>query len=358
MDVDEMDLHELRREIDEADRQIISALQRRAAAARQVGARKARSGRAAFAPDREAAIMRKLSKADVAPLTNEALKAIYVEIISACLALEQPQRVAYLGPQFTFSHQAVVARFGRSAQPVPQPSVEDALTAVATGRADLAMVPVENSTEGPVGVTFDCLAESDVPVVGEYYLLVRLNLVGRGPLSDIREVYSHPQPLAQCRHWLAQNLPNAQLIPTSSSAAAAQLAAESPDRAAVAPAEAGHASGLDLLAQDIHDDPSNRTRFWIVGGTPPRPTGKDKTSLVIATRHQSGALHEALSPFREFGLNMTMIHSRPMRGRSWEYHFFVDFQGHADEPVCGKALAALRETCAMVKTLGSYPEAD
>jgi chorismate mutase/prephenate dehydratase len=353
-----MSLDALRRAIDEADRQIIDALKRRAEAARQIGELKASEGRVAFAPDREAAIMRQLTAADVAPLPNEALKAIYVEIISACLALERPIRVAYLGPQFTFSHQAVVARFGRSALDVPMPSVDDALGAVAAGQADLAMVPVENSTEGPVGVTFDCLVDSELPVIGEFYLPVRHNLVGRGPVEGIEEVCSHPQVLAQCRRWLAHNLPNAKLIPTSSSSAAAQMAAEAADRAAIAPAEAGHASGLDVLVQNIHDDPGNRTRFWMVGGTPPRPTGRDKTSLALATRHQSGALHEALQPFRDFALNMTMIHSRPMRGRAWEYLFFVDFQGHAEDEGAHEALDVLRQTCPMLKVLGSYPEAD
>ena len=353
-----MSVDELRKAIDEADRQIIAALKQRAEAAKRIGEFKASEGRVAFAPDREAAIMRRLAAADVAPLPNEALQAIYVEIISACLALERPIRVAYLGPQFTFSHQAVIARFGRSAGAIPCPSVDDAISAVAAGQADLAMVPVENSTEGPVGVTFDCMVEGELPVVGEFYLPVRHNLVGKGPVDGIEEVYSHPQVLAQCRRWLVQNLPAAKLVPTSSSAAAAQMAAETDSRAAIAPAEAGHASGLHVLAANIHDEPGNRTRFWIVGGTPPRPTGKDKTSLAMATRHRSGALHEALEPFRDYGLNMTMIHSRPLRGRTWEYLFFIDFQGHAEDPPVREALEGLRERCAMLKVLGTYPEAD
>jgi chorismate mutase/prephenate dehydratase len=351
-----MGVDELRKAIDAADQQIIAALKHRAEAARRIGELKASEGRVAFAPDREAEIMRRLATADVSPLRNEALQAIYVEIISACLALEQPLRVAYLGPQFTFSHQAVIARFGRSANGLPYPSVDDAIAAVAAEQADLAMVPIENSTEGPVGVTFDCLVESELPVVGEFYLPVRHNLVGKGAMGGIEEVYSHPQVLAQCRRWLAQNLPAAKPVPTSSSAAAAQMAAESAARAAIAPAEAGHASGLHVLAENIHDEPGNRTRFWIVGGKPPRPTGKDKTSLAIATRHRSGALHEALEPFQRYSLNMTMIHSRPLRGRTWEYLFFIDFQGHAEEAT--EALEGLRELCASVKILGSYPEAD
>ncbi|MGQ9732024.1 MAG: prephenate dehydratase [Candidatus Zipacnadales bacterium] len=353
-----MSLEELRKAIDEADRQIIEALKRRAQAAKAIGDQKASQGQGAFAPEREAAIMRRLAEADVGPLPTKALQAIYVEIISACLALEQPLRIAYLGPQFTFSHQAVVARFGRSAQAVPQPSVDQAIAAVSIGKADLAMVPVENSTEGPVGATFDCLVEADLQIVGEYYLPVRHNLVGKGEIKDIEEVYSHPQPLAQCRQWLAEHVPQAKLIPTSSSAVAANMAAEGKNRAAVAPVEAGYASGLDVLAEDIQDDPANRTRFWIVGRTTPPPTGKDKTSIVMATRHRAGALHGALQPFRDYNLNMTMIHSRPLRGRAWEYLFFIDFQGHIQNAVCAKALDTLREVCPMLKILGSYPEAD
>lgn len=353
-----MSVEELRQVIDEADQQIISALKRRAEAAKRIGEHKASEGQVAFAPDREATIMRRLATVDVSPLPNEALKAIYVEIISACLALEQPIRVAYLGPQFTFSHQAVIARFGRSASAVACQSVDDAISAVTAGRADLAMVPVENSTEGPVGITFDCLVESNLPVIGEFYLPVRHNLVGKTALHAVEEVYSHPQVLAQCRRWLAQNLPTAKLIPTASSSAAAQMAAEAPNRAAIAPAEAGHASGLHVLVENIHDEPGNRTRFWIVGGSSPPPTGKDKTSLAMATRHEAGALHEALRPFSEFGLNLTMIHSRPMRGRPWEYLFFLDFQGHAQNGDARQALEALRKRCAMLKVLGSYPEAD
>ncbi len=352
-----MDLDELRREIDEADQTIIAALKRRAKAAQAIGEAKAEAGKPAFAPGREAKVFRRLAEADSDPLPTGALTAIYTEVISACLALEQPLRVAYLGPEHTFSHLAVLARFGQAVCPVPQTSFADALAAIEKGEADLAMLPVENSTQGPVGETFDCVVETHLPVVGEYYLPVQHHLVGDCEMADIEVVYSHPQPLAQCRKWLATNLGDAQLVPASSSATAAAQAAASSNAAAVAPERAGEVNGLRVLAANIQDDAANRTRFWIVGGDAPGPTGKDKTSLVLTTPHRSGALHEALKPFRGFGLNMTMIQSRPARGRGWEYLFFIDFQGHQADAECAKTLAALRDLCPLLEVLGSYPEA-
>lgn len=353
-----MTLDELRRKIDEADDRIIDALKARAEAARQIGHLKAQSGQEAFAPEREAELFRRLDAANAEPLPAEALKAIFTEVISACRALERRLRISYLGPEFTFSHQAVLARFGCVCDPVAFPSVHEAVSAVASDQADVAMAPVENSTEGPVGETFDSLVEAELQVVGEFYLGIRHTLVGEASLDDVDEVYSHPQPLAQCRRWLTHHLPNAKLIPTSSSADAAARAAEAGRAAAIAPEEAGRASGLDVLAADIQDDPANRTRFWIVGNHTAGATGRDKTSLVIATPHRAGALHAALQPFRDFDINMTMIHSRPLKGRAWEYLFFVDFQGHAGDPGPTEALKALRELCPMLKVLGSYPAAD
>ncbi len=353
-----MDLDHLRREIDGADETIIAALKRRAKAALVIGEAKAAAGKPAFAPGREADVFRRLAEVNADPLPASAVKAIYREIISACLALEQPLRVAYLGPEYTFSHQAVLARFGQAACPVAQTSFAEALAAIEKGEANLAMLPVENSTQGPIGESFDCIVETHLPVVGEFYLPVRHHLVGQCDVDEIEVIYSHPQPLAQCRKWLATHVGSAQLVPAQSSATAAAQASENRASAAVAPERAGEVNGLRVLAGNIQDDASNRTRFWIVGGATPGPTGKDKTSVVLATPHRSGALHEALRPFRDFGLNMTMIQSRPARGRGWEYMFFIDLQGHRDDPDCAKTLAALKELCPMLEVLGSYPEAE
>jgi chorismate mutase/prephenate dehydratase len=351
-----MGLDELRQAIDDADREILSALKRRAVAAQAIGREKAESGRAAFAPDREAEVFRRVRGADTAPLPPAATVAIFTEIVGACLALESALRVAFLGPEFTFSHLAVLARFGRQAVPVACASIPDAINAAAQGRAAVAMVPVENSSQGPVGETLDALVDTHLPVVGEYTLPIRHSLLGRGELAAVRMVYGHPQPLAQCRRWLAMNAPHVELIPAPSSATAAAQAAAAEDAAAIGPDQAGSAAGLEVLAANIQDDPANRTRFWLVGGERPGPTGKDKTSLVLTTPHRAGALHEALTPFRDYGLNMTMIHSRPARGRGWEYTFYVDFQGHEQDPDCAKALTALRELCPLLAVLGSYPE--
>jgi chorismate mutase/prephenate dehydratase len=353
-----MTLDELRRQIDAADEAIVAALQRRAQAAQEIGRVKAASGQGAFAPEREVEILRRLRSHDSSPLTSAKLRAIFVEIISACRALEEPVRVAYLGPEFTFSHQAALARFGQFCRALPQPSVHDAINAVATGQADVAMVPVENSTEGPVGETFDCLVEGDLTVTGEHYLAVRHTLLGKGAPDEARTVYSHPQILAQCRRWLREHLPTAELVPVSSSSVAAALAAEGEDRAAIAPVAAGQAAGLAVLAEGVQDDAWNRTRFWIVGGPPPGATGRDKTSLVLVTPHRAGALHAALQPFRDHAANMTMIHSRPLRGRTWEYLFFIDFQGHVRDDSARQVIEGLRDLCPLLKVLGSYPEAD
>ena len=353
-----MTLDELRRQIDASDDRIIAALKARAQAAEEIGRLKASTGQQAFAPEREAEIFRRLDAADAAPLPAKAVRAVFTEIVSVCRALERRLRIAYLGPELTFSHQAVLARFGTACDPMACASVHEAISTVATGQADLAMAPVENSTEGPVGETFDSLVEAELQVVGEFYLAIQHSLVGRGRPEEATVIYSHPQVLAQCRRWLSQHAPAAKLIPASSSAAAAAQAAEAKGAAAIAPEEAGRANGLDTLATNIQDDPSNRTRFWIVGSQAPAATGRDKTSLVMATPHRAGALHAALQPFRDFDINMTMIHSRPLKGRTWEYLFFIDFQGQIDEDGPKQALQALEELCPLLRVLGSYPAAD
>lgn len=351
-----MSLEKLRADIDRLDARILDLLIERARIAQQVGTLKADSDRAVYAPDREAELLRRLLQRDLAPLQRDAVTAIFREIISACRAVEQQLRICYLGPEHTFSHMAAQTRFGSRCQYLPAPSIADVFRTVEVGEADLGVVPIENSTEGVVAFTLDALLDTSLRICAELYVPVHHCLMGRGQLSDIRQVHSHPQVLAQCRMWLREHLPAVELVPTSSTGAAAAAAAADPALAAIAPQTAAAAYGLQLLATNIEDLPNNRTRFFVIGNITPSPTGRDKTSILFSTPHRPGALHTALGVLARHGINLTMIQSRPARGKLWEYVFFADFTGHAQQQPQQEALAELRDYCALVKLLGSYPD--
>ncbi len=343
-----------RQRIDELDEQIARLLQERAELARAIGQIKARENRAAYDSAREAEILRRVSQAE-GPLTAPALQAIYTEIISACRALEQPVRVAFLGPEHTFSHLAVRRRFGAGVIAVPLPTVQEVFRAVEAEQAQAGVVPVENSTGGVVPETLDCLFDTGLRICAEAHIPVHLCLVATGPLEQVRTLYTHPQPLAQARAWLREHLPAVEVKTTSSTVIAAQEAAADPAGAALTTAEAAQAAGLQVLAENIEDVPSNRTRFFVIAAQDARPTGRDKTSLVFATTHQPGSLYRALGTLADHGLNLTLIQSRPMRGQPWQYVFFVDFEGHREEQQVQAALGELQGHCSLVKVLGSYP---
>jgi chorismate mutase/prephenate dehydratase len=347
-----MSLDRLRRQIDALDDQILQLLNQRARLAKHIGAQKS----TAYAPGREKQVLSRLARAAADPLTPNAVAHIYTEIISACRAIEEPLTIAYLGPTHTFSHRAAIEKFGSSAEFLPVPSVHEIFTAVAKGNADFGMVPIENSLQGVEAPTLDALAASDLCICGELYLDVHHCLLSTVAREAVTQVFSHPQALAQCRTWLRTHVPRAECVETSSTTAGAEQALRTPNAAAIAP-KAAAALGLSVLAENVEDVAGNRTRFFTIGRLECPPTGSDKTSLLFATQHRPGALFEALRPFRDKSINLTMIEARPARHTAWEYLFFLDFLGHQHDDAVAQALEQLRRVCTFVKVLGSYPEA-
>ncbi|MFQ5828009.1 MAG: prephenate dehydratase [Candidatus Methylomirabilia bacterium] len=351
-----MDLDEWRSRINEIDQQILSLLNQRAAAALRIGALKRQQDLPYYVPEREAEVIARLLTLDSGPFPEEGVKAVWREILSASLALEQPLVVAYLGPPATFSHQAATLRFGSSAHCLPGKSVVEVFEEVERERAEFGVVPVENSTEGSVNITLDRLMDSELVITGEIFLDISLHLLSRASdLSQIRTVWSHPQALAQCRQWLGTNLPDAPVAEVTSTAAAAGQALGDPTGAAIASELAARVYQLPVLRSRIEDNVFNSTRFLVMGRRPMPPTGKDKTSILCSVKHEVGALAKFLEPFARHGLNLTKIESRPTKRRPWEYVFFVDFEGHRDTPPVQAVLTEIRERCLFLKTLGSYP---
>jgi len=346
-----MDIEKLRAEIDKLDDELAALIQRRAGLAQQIGHLK--GGAPAYRPEREAEILRRVS-AKTGPLTAERLIAVFREIISACRALEQSIRVSYLGPEGTFSEQAVRKHFGRAVEGLASASVDEAFRSAESGSAQFTVVPAENSTEGVVGRTLDLLLATPLRICGEVELRVQQNLLCRtDDIGSIKKIYSHAQSLAQCNGWLSQHLPRAERVPVTSNADAARRAAEEAGTAAVAGEAAAERYGLKVLSKGIEDDPNNTTRFLVLGGLDPAPTGKDRTSLVMSAENKPGAVHALLTPLAKHRVSMTRIESRPSRARLWEYMFFIDVEGHQKDERVAAALAELKAP--YLKILGSYP---
>ncbi len=354
----EKDLKKLRAEIDALDAELLALLNRRAAAVRKVGALKA--GAPAYRPERESEILRRIVAASGAAgaMPAESALSVFREVISACRALEQDIRVAYLGPQGTFSEQAVRRHFGQAVQALPVPSIDEVFRSAESGAAQFAVVPAENSTDGVVGRTLDLLLTTPLRICGEVDLRVRQNLLAkRKGMKEIRRVYSHAQSLAQCNGWLNQNLPGVERAQVSSNAEAARRAAKEKGAAAIAGEAAAALYGLRLLGSGIEDDPNNTTRFLVLGQVEPGATGKDRTSLVMSAENKPGAVHALLSPIAANGVSMSRIESRPAKARSarWEYVFFIDIEGHQSDAKPAAAIGELKQRAPFFKVLGSYP---
>ncbi len=349
----------IRREIDEIDRQLIKLLNRRAAASVEIARIKRNGDVSTFVPSREQEVLQNVLAANDGPLTEAHVRAIWAEILSASRALQRPLRVAYLGPAGTFTQRAAEAaakiRFGSFVEYLPARTIEEVFSTTERGNADYGVVPVENSTEGSVGQTLDLFIDSSLKICAEIFLRITQHLIGHGPLERVRRVYSKDQALAQCRRWLLANLPLAELVDTPSTTAAAQRAAEEPDAAAIGTEQAAAQYGLRVLARSIQDEAHNTTRFLLIGHHISPPSGHDKTSILFSVRDRVGALHDVLGVFARRNINLTRIESRPSRRQPWEYVFFVDFAGHAEEPNAAAALEELRESCTMVKVLGAWP---
>ena len=351
-----MTLEQLRAAIDGIDDRILDLLRERAELVEKVGQVKDKSGESYYAPEREEALLRRLAAANRSRLPESSLRAIYREILSSMRALEQTIKVAYLGPRSTFSHQAAARQFGSAVELVPERTIADVFEAVERGRAHYGVVPIENSQEGSVNATLDRFMDSETRICAQIFLPVELNLLGRGPLDRVRKVYSHPQPFGQCRRWLAEHMPSAECIEVSSTARAAEMAAAEDGAAALAGGLAGEEFGLPVLARAIQDSASNVTRFFVIGRQPARPSGRDKTSVMFAVTDQPGALAKALAPFEKSGISLTRIESRPSKRQAWEYYFFADFAGHAEDKEVAAALGELSGVCAFTRILGSYPD--
>ena len=353
------EIEKLRGQIDAIDDELLGLVNRRADLARRIGELKA--GNSAYRPEREAEILRRVIDANPGPLTGERVAAVFREVISGCRGMETAIRVAYLGPEGTFSEQAVRKQFGQAAEALAGASVDEVFRQCESGAVQFAVVPVENSNEGAVGRTLDLLLLTPLRICGEVELRVHQNLMTRAAdLKSVRRVYSHAQSLAQCNAWLNRNLPNAERVPLVSNAEAARLAAEQEDSAAIAGIAASERYGLKLLARSIEDDPTNTTRFLVLGNLDCEPSGDDRTSMVMSAENKPGAVHALLSPLAANGVSMTRIESRPsraMRDALWEYVFFIDVQGHQKDKRVAAALAELRQQAPFLKVLGSYPAA-
>jgi len=350
------DLARHRVSIDALDREILARLNERAKHAQAIGELKGGAG--AYRPERETQVLRGLHAANKGPLPNEAVTGVFREVMSACRALEQTMRIAYLGPAGTFSHAAVTKHFGTFVEAVPFPTFDEIFRGVDSGQADYAVVPVENSTEGAVGRTLDLMVATDLTICGEVKLRVNQNLLSNAPnIGAVTRVYSHGQSLAQCVQWLAQHLPGVPRIAVASNAEAARLAAAESNAAAIAGENAGAIYGLATLAPHIEDEPNNTTRFWVLGRRQAGSSGNDETSLVMSCPNRPGAVHKLLEPFAKHGVSMSRFESRPARTGRWEYLFFVDLVGHRDDPPVAAALSELAHVAPFLKLLGSYPAA-
>ena len=356
-----MDLEPIREQIDGLDREIVQLLNRRLALAAEIGKLKRSAGGQIYVAEREDAVLRKISELNRGPIKNEALQAIYREVMSAAIALEKPLLISYLGPEASNTHAAAQKKFGASVDYHAMATVSDVFTAVEKGETDYAVIPIENSTEGSVRETLDSFVESELKIVAQIYLEISHALISNSALENIERVYSKDQALAQCRHWLQRHLPHAQLVDAPSTSRAVQLASQEPATAAIASELAAEHYGVPILERNVQDKADNTTRFFVIGRKPSGAVGggKDLTSLLVSLGDEaashSGALLKMLMPLAERGINLSKIESRPSKKRPWDYYFFLDVTGHFDDPEMKAALSELKKFCPVVKWLGSYP---
>ncbi|CAN4279112.1 prephenate dehydratase [Pseudoxanthomonas sp. LjRoot125] len=354
-------LSDVRAKIDGIDRQIQSLIAERAVFAHQVGKAKGKLAAAVdyYRPEREAQVLRMVVDRNEGPLSDEVLVHVFREIMSACLAQQEPLKIGYLGPEGTFSQQAVLKHFGRSAHGLPLASIEEVFQEVASGNADFGVVPVENSGQGTIQITLDMFLTSDLKICGEVELRVHQFLMSRtGRIDDIERIYAHPQSFAQTAGWLRANLPKVEKVPVSSNAEGARRARGNDDAAAIGGESAAHVYGLKkVVMSPIQDDKDNTTRFLVIGRSIFPPSGHDRTSVLVFIHDKPGALFDVLSPFARHGISMNRIESRPSHHAKWEYGFFIDLAGHIDDESMKQALAELKQHSAQIKVLGSYPVA-
>ncbi|MFN2309103.1 MAG: prephenate dehydratase [Gammaproteobacteria bacterium] len=353
-------LQDLRARIDELDQQIQSLISARASCAQQVAQTKTAQGEQNdfYRPEREAEVLRRVCERNRGPLADAEIGHLFREIMSACLALEKPLAIGYLGPEGTFTQAAALKHFGHAVQTRALPAIDVVFRAVEAGECNYGIVPIENSTEGVVNHTLDMFLRSPLNICGEVSLRIELHLLSRETeLDAVTRIYAHQQALAQSREWLDANLPRVERIAVSSNGDAARRVAQEPGAAAIAGAAAAELYGLGQLASRIEDEPGNTTRFLVIGTQTVARSGQDKTSLLISVKNQSGALYRMLEPMARHGLSMTRIESRPSRRGIWDYVFFVDIEGHVEDPPVRDALVEIESHASLFKVLGSYPRA-
>ncbi len=353
-----MDRKEIRKKIDRIDERLLSLFNKRGELAAKVGRLKNKRRRAVYDPVREEKILRRIAKKNRGPLPAHSLRAVYRELISACRGLQRSIAVSYLGPSATFTHQAARKQFGESSRYLPEKSIAAIFQEVETGGADFGVVPIENSLEGSVNNTLDMFLETPLKICSEIYLRVSHNLLSNCRIDEIERIYSHPQVFGQCRRYLREHLPHADLVEVASTARAAELAAGEKGSAALGGTLAAAVYKLKILSRNIEDAAGNITRFLVVGKNIPAGSEKDRTSILFSLAHRAGSLYDALAVFQRRGINLTRIESRPFKTRAWEYYFFVDFEGHCRQKRIKAALADLDEICRSLKILGSYPRAE
>ncbi len=354
-------LNDLRKNIDMVDAELVRLINERGKISHEIGSMKKSGKQPLYSPDRESQVYARIGSKSKGPIPVESMKSIYREIMSACLSLQQPLTVAYLGPELTFTHQASLSKFGSSVNYLPCDGIPDVFREVEKNNAEYGVVPIENSTEGAISHTLDVFVRSPLVICSEIYFPIKHSLLSRCTgISSIEKVYSNPQVFGQCRKWLEKNMPNAKLREAVSTAKAAEIISKQPlsaGAACIASELAAKRYELKILARSIQDSATNITRFLVIGRAMSKISGKDRTSIVFSVKDKPGVLHDMLTPFKRAGINLTKIESRPSRERLWKYYFFVYMEGHCESGILRKALKGLERKCYFLKILGSYPSA-
>ena len=351
-----MTLEELRNQIDQIDTKLVELLNERARIVVEVGKVKSETDTEIYAPHREKAVLEKVVSVNNGPLPDKTITAIWRELMSGSFFLERPLRIAFLGPEGSFSHSAALLKFGQSVEYETVTDIRSIFDEISKGHSDFGLVPVENSAGGTVNESLDAFVDTDVLICAEVYMAIHHNLLANCSIDEIEEVYSKPEIFAQCRNWLSATFKETKTIPAASSAKAAQMAASKPNTAAIGSSVAAELYGLKKICENIEDIANNITRFLVIGKQDAKPTGDDKTAVLFSTAHKAGALVDVLKVFRDSGLNLANIESRPNKKREWEYCFFVDFMGHRTEEKVQKALKKAKKYCLQLSVLGSFPK--
>ena len=353
-----MPLDDIRKKIDEIDDQLLDLLSRRADAVHEVGEIKKKEGLQIYAPEREDALLKSLAAKNRGRLPEKSIRAIFREIMSAALALEDHLKIAYLGPEGTWTHQAAISKFGHSVEYSAQPNFAEVFDQVTRRKASYGVVPIENSTEGAVSSTLDLFVNSPLRICSQILMRIENGLMASIPREEIKSLYSHPQVFGQCRNWILRNFPDADLIECSSTTKAAHLAKQNATQGAAAMGGplAAEMAGLHMIDSAVQDRATNTTRFLVIGEKTCPSTGNDRTSILFSVHDRPGSLVKALQAFDNFAINMSKIESRPSKQKDWEYIFYVDLAGHCDDAAVKEALETLETHCSLVKILGSYPD--